>query len=108
MKIPDKVKIGWRTYEVEQDEHRSADNGGDLYGEIKYEEGKIYLYDKQSEENKNVTLLHEIIHGIFFMTGHSDYRTNEDLITLLSENLYQVLKDNNLYFGDDSREVQNG
>ena len=100
MQIPEKIKIGWRTYSIEQGERRFGSNGGDLYGEIQYEKGEIYLYEGQSEENKWVTLLHEIIHGIFFMTGQSEYRGNEDLTTLLSENLYQVLKDNKLHFDE--------
>lgn len=92
--IPDKVKIGWREYNIIQDEHRTSDDGGDLYGQIEYEKNQIYLYDKQGEENKIVTLLHEIIHGIFYMSGQTEWRTNEDLINCLSENLYQVIKDN--------------
>lgn len=94
MSIPDKVKIGWRTYDIEQGEHRSADCGGDLCGEIRYEQNKIYLYDKQDEENKKVTLLHEILHGIGYMIGDIEFRNNEGLITALSENLYQIMKDN--------------
>ena len=94
MNIPDKVKIGWRTYDIEQGEHRSADCGGDLYGEIRYDQNKIYLYDKQDEESKKVTLLHEILHGIGYMIGDTEFRKNEGLITALSENLYQIMKDN--------------
>lgn len=103
--IPDKVKIGWRSYEVVQGEHRSGDNGGDLYGEISYEENKIYIYDKQSEENKIVTLLHEILHGIFYLSGHDEWRKNEELIQCVSENLYQVIKDSpDLFKEGDSHE----
>lgn len=91
--IPDKVKIGWRTYAIEQAEHRSAE-GGDLYGAINYDDAKIYIYDKQSEENKIVTLLHEIIHGIFYLSGQKEWRENEQLVECLSENLYQVFKEN--------------
>jgi len=94
MKIPAKVKIGWREYRIEQGEHRIADNGGDLYGEIQYEQGRIYIYDKQSEENKAVSLLHEIIHGILYLCGREKQRGDEGLVTALSENLYQVIKDN--------------
>lgn len=94
MNIPDKVKIGWREYSVKQDEHRTGDNGGDLYGEIVYDKNEIYLYDKQDEESKKVTLIHEMLHGIFYMCGRGKNRKDEDLITALSENLYQIIKDN--------------
>jgi hypothetical protein len=94
LNIPDKVKIGWREYVISQGEHRSGSKGGDLYGEIEYEEQTIYLYDKQGEENKSATLLHEIIHGIFYISGHDKWRENEELINTIAENLYQVIKDN--------------
>jgi hypothetical protein len=104
--ISDKVKIGWREYIIKQGEHRTADNGGDLYGQIKYDDNEIYLYDKQTEENKHVTLLHEIIHGIFYMSGHSEWRGNEDLIECVSEGLYQVIRDNpGIFRAGDTDEV---
>ena len=94
MNIPDKVKIGWREYAIEQGEHRSGDKGGDLYGEIEYLKQTIYLYDKQSDDNKKVTMLHEIIRGIFYISGHEKWRENEELIDTIAENLYQIIKDN--------------
>jgi len=94
MNIPEKVKIGWREYEIVQGEHRTGADGGDLYGEISYENNKIYIYDKLDADNKAVTLLHEIIHGIFYLAGRTDNRNDEGLIECLSENLYQVIKEN--------------
>jgi hypothetical protein len=101
MKIPEQVKIGWRNYKVEQGEHRAADNGGDLYGEIQYEKSNIFLYDKLPEDEKCVTLLHEILHGIFYITGHKDLRENESIIECISENLYQIIRDNPEMFKED-------
>ena len=98
MGIPKEIKIGWRVYDIEQGEHRSGSCGGDLYGEINYEQNKIYIYREQDEENKRVTLLHEILHGIGFMIGNNEFRENEGLITALAENLYQVIKDNPTLF----------
>jgi hypothetical protein len=93
--IPEKVKIGWREYQVAQEEHRNADDGkNDLWGEINYDRNKIYIYDKQPEEVKPVTLLHEIVHGIFYLSGHSEWRDNEDLVNCVAENLYQIILDN--------------
>ena len=80
MKIPKQVKIGWRVYDIEQGEHRSADGGGDLYGEINYEQNQIYIYAGLDDENKKVVLLHEIIHGIGYMIGNEEFRKNEGLI----------------------------
>ena len=99
MNIPEEVKIGWRNYVIEQDEHRAGDNGGDLYGEISYEKRKIFLYDKMDEDEKRVTLLHKIMHGILYNIG-SVLRTDENFITAFTENLYQVMKDNPDMFKD--------
>lgn len=94
MNIPEKVKIGWREYRIVQGEHRTADKGGDLYGEIKYEENEIYLYNRLSLDEKAVTLLHEIVHGVLYLSGRNKERNDEGLVTAISENLYQVIKEN--------------
>lgn len=99
MNIPETVKIGWRNYVITQGEHRAGNNGGDLYGEILYEERKIYLYGKADEDEKSVTLLHEIAHGILYNMG-SELRGNENFVTAFTENLYQVMKDNPNMFKD--------
>ena len=93
MNIPETVNLGWRTYKIEQGEHRS-DVNGDLYGEIKYEDNKIFIYRELDNDNKAVTLLHEMIHWIFYNAGQEDWRKNENLIECLSENLYQIIKAN--------------
>jgi len=94
MNIPEKVKIGWREYTITQGEHRSDDCGNDVLGSIAYERNEIFIYENQNHDNKAVTLLHEIIHGIFFLSGRADDMRNEPLIECLSENLYQVIKEN--------------
>ena len=93
LNIPETVKIGWRNYTITQSEHRTGDGGGNLLGEITYEKRQIFLYDKLDEDEKSVTLLHEIAHGILFNMG-SELRTDENFITAFTENLYQVIKDN--------------
>jgi len=97
LNIPDSIKIGWRNYAITQGEHRSGDSGGDLYGEISYEKRQIFLYEKIDDDEKSVTLLHEIAHGILYNMG-SELRTDENFITAFSENLYQVIKDNSNLF----------
>jgi Zn-dependent peptidase ImmA (M78 family) len=99
LNIPEKVKIGWRSYTVTQGEHKTGSNGGDLYGQIEYEKRQIFIYAKIDDDEKSVTLLHEIAHGILFNMG-SELRTDENFITAFSENLYQVIKDNPSLFKD--------
>lgn len=98
MAIPETIKINWRTYTIIQGEHRSGDEGGDLLGEIDYEQNTIYLYREQNEENKRITLLHEIFHGIMYFMGRGDIRDDEPFITALTEQFYQVMKDNPALF----------
>lgn len=95
MNIPEYVKIGWRDYKIVADKvMKATDKGEDVHGEIEYCENEIHLNKEISGEHRNVVLLHEIIHGIFYMTGHERWRKDEELIDTISENLYQVIKDN--------------
>lgn len=98
--IPKKIKINWRVYDIEHGEHRAGSHGGDLYGSIMCEDNNIYIYEKLDNDNQWVALLHEIIHGIFYFAGQGDLFKNEDVINLLAENLYQVLRENKLCFDD--------
>ena len=93
LNIPETLKIGWRNYKIIQGEHRSGDGGGDLMGQISYYDREIYLYEKLEAEQKNVTLLHEVTHGILFNMG-SELRSDELFVTAFTENLYQVMLDN--------------
>ena len=98
LNIPKTLKIGWRNYTINQSEHKAGNNGGDLYGQIEYEKRQIYLYDKIDADEKSVTVLHEVLHGIFYNMGNA-LREDENFVTALAENLYQVIKDNPEMFG---------
>ena len=51
-----------------------------------------------SNERKEQTLVHEILHACFKDAGFEDQ--DEDVINRVGIVLYQVLKDNKLYFGE--------
>ena len=61
MKIPEKIKVLYKEYTVEETANLH-DNGGDLYGQIHYLPEKIFLNVDAKEEQKKSTLLHELIH----------------------------------------------
>lgn len=63
MRIPDKVKILYKEYGIEE-QNNLHDNGGDLYGQIHYLPEKILLNSESSQEQKQATLIHEIVHGL--------------------------------------------
>jgi Zn-dependent peptidase ImmA (M78 family) len=92
MQIPDTIKIGWRDYCIEFVDEIDEDLSN---GEISFNEQKIKINKNiKSIDEKSFTLLHEIIHGIFYSQGHSEWNDNEDLVDAVSEGLFQVLKDN--------------
>ena len=101
MKIPNNIKIGWRDYTVEFIEERIDEDEELLDGEIDFSNHIIYINnDLLNEDEKIVTFLHEIIHGVFQSQGHSEWGSNEDLIEAVSEGLFLVMKDNPRVFSD--------
>jgi Zn-dependent peptidase ImmA (M78 family) len=101
MKIPKKVKIGWREFQINENEGKRDDNGSLLDGQISYEERTIYLNKDYGIEQEKVSLLHEIMHGIFNKQGHSEWRTDENLVDAIAEGLYELINDNPELFKED-------
>ena len=92
MQIPNNIKVGWRNYTIEFVDEIDEDLSN---GEINFNEQNIKINKNiKSIDEKNFTLLHEIIHGIFYSQGHSEWNDNEDLVDAISEGLFQVIKDN--------------
>lgn len=90
MNIPTKLKIGGHVYKVEiVDDSSLCDN--DTCGKLDRSTNTISISKTLSDSSKSVTLLHEAIHA---MNGE----LSEEVIDSLSEQLYQLLKDNQLYF----------
>ena len=63
MKIPNKVRILYKKYDVGF-EPNLHDENGDLYGQILYVPEKIILNSAGSREQQKATLLHEVVHGL--------------------------------------------
>jgi len=94
MKIPQNVKIGWRDYIIKSCEDKRDEGGNLLSGEIDYTNHIISIDKNLSEDEKIVTFIHEMTHGIFHNQGNLKWRDNENLICAVSEGLFQVIKDN--------------
>jgi len=101
MKIPKTIKIGWRTYKVEFVDERRDETGNLLDGQIDYSNRIIYI-DKNlpNEDEKIVTFLHEIVHGIFNSKNHPEWDDNETLVEAVSEGIFQIMKDNPKIFNE--------
>lgn len=88
-----KIKILSQIFEVE--EAAFKDDEEELcFGEIEFEKNRILINRDTSEERKEVTLLHEILHSVFQQLGFKEENDNEHLICSLSEALMMIVKEN--------------
>lgn len=96
MKIPEKIRIAGVDYEVKMVDY--LNNGVNLaYGHIDFIKNTISLSatESMSVGQTNITLLHEILHGIFQHYGTAVVLENEEtVIDVLAKGLYQVVRDN--------------
>jgi hypothetical protein len=88
--MPNEVNVGWKTYAVELSPAR-LNSGGELYGQIDYDNGVITIRESSTPDQQKATLIHEILHAISEMYG---LELEEKLVTSLANALYTVYKDN--------------
>ncbi len=89
MKIPTTLKIGAITWQVKQVPSSEIDCVDHTSGDQSEVTQTIRISQELSQEMKEVTLFHEVLHCI-------DNQLDHDLVELLSQALYQVLVENNL------------
>ena len=98
MNIPKKLKIGGMMWEVEQS--NDTTNEGNCFGSTHPLTQKFFLDPKIKQQKKEQTLIHEILHAIWWTNGMRSRKELNDheeyIIDSLSQGLYQVLKDNGL------------
>jgi hypothetical protein len=71
---------------------RDEDDHTKLLGQIRYDDQVIDLEAKQGLDAKRVTLIHEILHGIFFNAGLRDH--DEQIIDIVATGLLDLLRQN--------------
>lgn len=88
-----KVKIGWKYYEIINKEMDSdlIKDGQECFGRIDFDKQVIYLNSAYSKEQREATLIHEILHGI---DNLYQIDLSEKQVALLADGLYTVIKDN--------------
>lgn len=91
----EKVNILGITYKVEQVEQVSRYD--QLFGQIDFMDQTIRIDNHASEEKKQETLLHEILHGIAEATGLGEV-LKESVVQTLSRSLYDILINQNVIF----------
>ena len=93
-----KIKIGWIEYKIQEvDSHIINEADGEYAGRVLHGTREIRINKDYSQEEKNETLIHEILHCINKYIG-SDL--TEYQVSGLSNMLFQVLIDNNLWRKD--------
>ena len=88
MEIPTVLKVGGHAIKVVEVSKEEA-NDKDYCGETSYQENIIRIDSSLSQSRKEATLIHEILHNLKTVMDH-------EFLDSLSEQLYQVLKDNGL------------
>ncbi|MBF0554123.1 MAG: hypothetical protein HQK96_06125 [Nitrospirae bacterium] len=95
MSIPKRIKIGGIEYRVELvDPSFSTEH----LGQLEPLKCLIRINKEISKDRQQTTLLHEILEAI---NEQYQFELEHGKIQGLEATLYQVLKDNNIYFGED-------
>ena len=92
--IPDKITVGGITLDVVY-ERIAADR--DNFGEISFMKQTITLDPDIKLDKQEDTLVHEILEAI---NGYYSIGLDHDKLIVMGRVLYQVLKDNNIRFGE--------
>ena len=92
MKLPKRVKIGYRTYEFQMwDKNYATSN--EASGEFFAKEGAIGLSINEDNVSHANTLIHEILHAIVYQWG-LDISTEEKIVNTIANGLTTVCVDN--------------
>jgi len=93
MKIPSKIKIGGYFYDIEIDETLALKSG--CQGTQCSNTLEIKIDGGIAQQNKESTLIHEIIEAINY---HYELKLEHTVISTLESALYQVITDNSSMF----------
>ena len=86
------IRILGCDYDVAETDRISRD--GYTYGEVDHVEQVIKISKELKPQRKAETLLHEVIHTIFFELRENDLHDNERVVNSLAATLLQVFRDN--------------
>lgn len=77
------IKIGGLVYKIEYKDLEES------LGRTEYAKQIIQIYNKQTKEQQEATLIHEILHCV-------NNQRSEPEVEALAQSLYQIIKDNKL------------
>ena len=90
MKIPDKIKIGAHTFDIN---FVSDADGFTLTGRAQHWSNKITLQSDLMQSKREATLFHECLHE---MNCQQDWGLEESKVAIIAESFYTFLVDNGL------------
>lgn len=97
MKIPKKLKVGSHTYTIITEKNKGELCEPKYWGKTESRNLKIYLDVNLPTSKQEETLLHEMVHIAFDQAGIDRSDAEEEyLVNAISNQLYAILKDNNL------------
>lgn len=94
--IPDYIKVAGINYKVQEVD--GILEKFNILGQINYHKGIIELDSELPLDRKEQTFIHEVLHATFKEAGYDEQ--DEEMIDRVSMVLYQVLKDNYLFFNN--------
>ena len=94
MKIPEKIKVGYKKYKLEKWKQTIA-NAGDAHGQFFSKEGVIGYTAEETGVSHANTILHELLHSIIYQWSIDlDEKTEEIVVNGLTNGLTTVFVDN--------------
>ena len=93
MELPKSIRVGFRTYRIEDWRPQSAASRG-VYGEHSSMEGEIRIDRSYGPIKTADTLLHELLHACFAVGALQDNDDEERTVTVLAHQMTQVMRDN--------------
>lgn len=98
-----KIKVGGLIYDVVPVQWEENADGDLQFGIFNANKTNILINELISEQVQKQTLIHEMMHAIFFEAG-IEVENEEYLVNRISAVLYQVLQDNDFSFMKDEEE----
>lgn len=100
MNIPKKIRIGGIDHPIKYKDNLRNENDERLYGQIDLSASVITLSSDPAAGKERITetLLHEIIHGVLYHAGVTEFEDEEHVCNVVSRGLYQVIADNPTLF----------
>lgn len=92
----EKVIVAGITYSIEEKDNVIIDGNSRYAGSCDSENAIIEIKADLTNERKEETFVHELLHAILFEAGYAEH--DEELVMRASKVLYQVLKDNRISF----------